>query len=210
MEALGAFSHDVRTPITSARMVVEVARRLSNGEDLRLDNELARMLLDSLGDLQDLVDGLQEMARLGRGRLALAPTPCDVSAIVAAAAAIASPTTLTGTVPAGIEANWDAVRLAPALAAFIATADRLGDASRAVSLGFREASGRVFLTFSSGVPTGPEVPIGADAGFAFFRARQLVVAAGGSVDCGRASQYAELRVELPRGGTWGGGIGRDA
>lgn len=210
MEALGAFSHDVRTPITSARMVVEVARRLSNGEDLRLDNELTRMLLDSLGDLQDLVDGLQEMARLGRGRLTLAPMPCDVAVIVAAAAAMASPTALIGTVPAGTEANWDAARLTQALAAFIATVDRLGDASRVVNVTFREAAGRVMLTFSSGVPTGPEVPIGADAGFAFFSARQLVVATGGSVDCRRTSQYAELRVELPRGGPRGGGIGRDA
>ena len=57
-EAMGAFAHEVRTPLTSIRMVMELGRRQSTGGQLVLDRELANMLSTSVDDLQRLADDL--------------------------------------------------------------------------------------------------------------------------------------------------------
>jgi len=58
-EAMGAFAHEVRTPLTSIRMVLELARREGTNGELVLDGELAGMLDASVDDLQQLADDLQ-------------------------------------------------------------------------------------------------------------------------------------------------------
>ena len=68
-EAMGAFAHEVRTPLTSIRMVMELARRQSSEGQLMLDAELAEMLSSAVDDLLGLADDLQEGSRLERGKL---------------------------------------------------------------------------------------------------------------------------------------------
>lgn len=197
-EAMGAFAHEVRTPLTSIKMVMELARRQSRDGEFVLDAELAEMLRTSVDDLQELADDLQEASRLERGKLVLAQGPCDLGAAVDAAREIMTHgPELAGTSPHGIEGPWDARRLVRAIAGFAQAANRIGDGSGTVRFDWEDAEDTLRLTFGSGKPGGEPRQIAADAGFSFFRSRQLVVAMGGSVHCNRAERYIEFIVELP-------------
>lgn len=197
LEAMGAFAHEIRTPLTSIKMVLELGKRQSSGGDLVLDPELAEMLKTSVDDLQLLADDLQETSRLERGRLKLAPGPCDLAAAVAAAGDLLHGISIEGDVPAGLEGPWDAARLVRAVAGFAESANRIGNGSGVVQLSLSETAGAIELRFTSGEPGGEERPMAADAGFSFFRSRQLVLAMGGSVHCQRAERFATFSVALP-------------
>jgi signal transduction histidine kinase len=197
-EAMGAFAHEVRTPLTSIKMVMELARRQSKDGEFVLDAELAEMLRASVEDLQELADDLQEASRLERGRLVLATGPCDLGAAVdAAREMLTQGPELAGTSPHGVEGPWDARRLVRAIAGFAQAANRIGDGSGSVRFDWEESAGMVTLTFASGKRGGEPRAIAADAGFSFFRSRQLVVAMGGSVHCNRAERYVEFNIDLP-------------
>ena len=198
-EAMGAFAHEVRTPLTSIKMVMELARRQSAEGSLLLDDELAEMLRTSVDDLQTLADDLQETSRLERGRLNLSTGPCDLAAAVEAARDLLRGIAILGEVAPGIEGPWDAAHLVRAIAGFAESANRIGDGSGSVVLDLAIGPESVELAFCSGVAGGNERPIAADAGFSFFRSRQLVLAMGGSVHCQRAERFATFRVALPLG-----------
>lgn len=196
-EAMGAFAHEIRTPLTSIKMVIELARRQSEGDELRLDGELADMLRTSVDDLQLLADDLQEASRLERGRLTLSPGPCDLAAAINAAGDMLRGIHLSNAATVDIEGPWDAPRLVRAIAGFAESANRIGDGSGIVTLDVTPVAGAVELRFCSGHPQGDERPIAADAGYSFFRSRQLVLAMGGSVHCRRAERFATFVVALP-------------
>lgn len=196
-EAMGAFAHEVRTPLTSIKMVMELAKRQSRDGELVLDTELADMLRTSVEDLQTLADDLQESSRLERGKVALSAGPCDLATAFAAARELSSHVALAAEIDNGIEGPWDAARLVRAIAGFTEAANRIGDGSGTVRAAAAAGTEAVTLTFVSGEPGLEERAIAADAGFSFFRSRQLVLAMGGSVHCHRAERYASFRVELP-------------
>lgn len=197
-EAMGAFAHEVRTPLTSIRMVMELARRQSTEGQLLLDTELADMLTTCVDDLQHLADDLQEASRMERGKVAISHGPCDLGAAVEAARALTGRDIhIVGPVPERIEGPWDVPRLVRAIAGFTTAANRIGNGSGEVRFGHWSLPSTVQLCFESGVP-GPETkPVSADAGFAFFRSRQLIVAMGGDVRCTRGERYARIVAELP-------------
>ncbi len=194
---MGAFAHEVRTPLTSIKMVIELARRQSRSGGLLLDDELVAMLETSVDDLQQLADDLQETSRLERGKLNLSPGPCELSVAVEAARELLGPLELIGIPEPNIEGPWDAARLVRAIAGFANASNRIGDGSGKVHLEAIRRETVAELTFTSGFPSGEPREIAADAGFAFFRARQLVLALGGSVHCERAQRFATFRVALP-------------
>lgn len=197
-EAMGAFAHEVRTPLTSIRMVMELARRQSPEGQLNLDAELAEMLAASVDDLQRLADDLQEASRMERGTVAISHGPCDLGAAIEAARALTGrEIDIAGPTPDGIEGPWDVPRLVRAVAGFATAANRMGNGSGQVRFGYHQGPHETRLSFESGVP-GPETkPVAADAGFAFFRSRQLIVAMGGHVTCIRGERYVKVVVALP-------------
>jgi signal transduction histidine kinase len=196
-EAMGAFAHEVRTPLTSIKMVMELARRQSQEGELILDAELAEMLRASVEDLQMLADDLQETSRLERGKVNLSFGPCDLAAAIDAARDLLHNIEIVCAIDPGIEGPWDAARLVRAIAGFSESANRIGNGSGAVQLVCQQRSDGIDLVFTSGEPGRPERAIAADAGFSFFRSRQLVLAMGGSVHCQRAERFATFRVALP-------------
>jgi signal transduction histidine kinase len=204
-EALGAFAHEIRTPLTSIKMVMELGSRQSRDGQLVLDAELAEMLRTSVEDLQRLADELQETSRLERGRLVLATGPCELgAAIEAARGLLGGQPAIEGELRGEVEGPWDAPRLVRALAGFALSVNRMGDGSGTVTLEVTGTAEGVTLCFTSGPPCEASRPVSADAGFSFFRARQLVLAMGGSVHSGRAERFATVTVVLPLG-TQGGG-----
>ncbi|MBA4180140.1 MAG: hypothetical protein C0506_06075 [Anaerolinea sp.] len=202
-EAMGAFAHEIRTPLTSIRMVMELARRQSSDGKLLLDTELAEMLKASVDDLQHLADDLQEASRLERGKVPVLFGPCDLGAAVdAARELLGHAVSIEGVVPAGIEGPWDVARLVRAIAGFAESANRMGNGSGTVEFQCAADGEACRVGFSSGAPGASTKPIASDAGFAFFRSRQTILAMGGNVDCIRGERYARIDARLPwhRGG----------
>ena len=204
-EAMGAFAHEIRTPLTSIRMVLELARRQAVGGQMLLDSELTTMLNASVDDLQRLADDLQEASRLERGKVTLSPGPCDLGAAVEAARELLGPNLrLEGPTPVDIEGPWDAPRVVRAIAGFTQSANRVGNGSGAVDFRCTVTPEQVALHFASGTPEGSPREMAADAGFPFFRSRQFVVAAGGSVEWDRRERFVAITVTLPLADTSGG------
>jgi sensor histidine kinase regulating citrate/malate metabolism len=85
------------------------------------------------------------------------------------------------------------------IAGFAEAANRIGDGSGVVHLEAHRAGSEAELTFTSGARRPNSREIAADAGFGFFRSRQLVLAMGGSVHCERAERFATFCVALPLG-----------
>ena len=198
-EAVGAFAHEIRTPLTSLRMVIELARRQSRADgDLVIDGELASMLDESIAGLQRLADDLQEQSRLERGRVTAGTGPCDLRAALAAAAEMVGPRiTFAGEEADEIEGPWDAGKLVRALAGFAESANRIGDGSGTVRVRTSVQPTSLLIEFSSGEPSGEERPVAADAGFSFFWGRQYILAAGGSVHVLRRERFCSYTITLP-------------
>lgn len=199
-EAMGAFTHEIRTPITSIRMVMELARRQSKAGQMLLDGELAKMLNSSVDDLQQLADDLQELSRMERGKVVVSTGPCDLAAALEAASElIGRDIEIAGQVPEGVEGPWDVPRLVRAIAGFATAANRIGNGSGEVRFRHHLTQCSMRLAFESGQPGPRTKPVSADAGFAFFRARQLIVTMGGTVECTRGERYAKIVADLPLG-----------
>ncbi|MBN9493951.1 hypothetical protein J0H33_11480 [bacterium] len=198
VEAIAAFSHEIRTPITSLKMLVELGRRHGAEGEALFDRELTELLVLTVDELTRLVDDMQQASRLMRGMLALERAPQRLSAVLDNA---------RDELPAGIEFEpgefedvsgmWDGPRLAAALAQFAVAVDRLGDGLGNVRTRIETTGTDVMIEFTSGGPPGSGQFFTADAGYGFFRARQLVIAAGGSVECRRSEGFSLVRLMLP-------------
>ncbi len=197
-EMIGAFVHEMRTPLTSLRMVIEIARRSSQGPGITLDDELTTMLQQALGDLQGLADNMQEASRLERGKVRTNPAPCDLATVLAGAREeLDGACTLQLDDPASVEGSWDAPRLQDAIAAAARSAARCGDGTNTVRCAVNATPAACTLTLSCGEPGGEPRPVNADLGYPFFRAYITVLALGGSVDVDRAENYCAISLTLP-------------
>jgi two-component system sensor histidine kinase KdpD len=80
---LAAVSHDLRTPLASAKAAVTSLRSREIEWDAEDHDELLATADESLDRLATLVDNLLDMSRLQAGALAVFPRPSDLSEIVA-------------------------------------------------------------------------------------------------------------------------------
>ncbi len=80
---LAAVSHDLRTPLASAKAAVTSLRSHDVEWDAEDHDELLATADESLDKLARLVDNLLDMSRLQAGALAIFPRPADLAEIVA-------------------------------------------------------------------------------------------------------------------------------
>ena len=80
---LAAVSHDLRTPLASAKAAVTSLRSQDVEWDAEDHDELLATADESLDKLARLVDNLLDMSRLQAGALAIFPRPTDLAEIVA-------------------------------------------------------------------------------------------------------------------------------
>jgi hypothetical protein len=200
VEAIGAFSHEIRTPITSLKMLVELSRRHGEGGEGRLDAELMGLLQLTVDELTRLVDEVQESSRLMRGSVMLTGSLCRLGAVVASARdAMPAGVSFDDGVFEDIEGWWDSEHLAQVIAGFATTVDRLGAGDGHVRTTFASDGDGFVVSFESGVRAGAEREMTAEAGFAFFRARQFLLAMGGSLQCERRDGFTLIRFGVPCG-----------
>lgn len=199
-QALASFAHEVRTPLTSIRMVLDLARDSSGGGGLSLDAELTRMLEQSLQDLDELADGVQLLSRVERGKLGVECAESTLEAVLARAVE-----ELEGRVALDLEpipefiGRWDEGHIASILAACAVAADRGGEASGSEQCGYIGSSGGVTVEFVSGTPSGPPDTQSPDLGFAFLRAAVIAELMGCSIVVSHQAGHCAVQVTLPAG-----------
>ncbi|MFN0145548.1 MAG: sensor histidine kinase [Dehalococcoidia bacterium] len=198
-EALGAFAHDLRSPLTSIGMVFELGDRAAGDGAITFDAELFRMLKTSIDTIESLADGIQEVTRLERGRVALSRGPAELGAAIRAAAELLAPAvTVSGDAGATpLAGPWDAARLAQAIAEMATAVNRSGAGTGQVTLQVAPGAGTVSVTIESGTPGGRPREVASDLGFGFFRARALMLAMGAAVGCARSQGYFRVTLRLP-------------
>jgi len=82
-EFLSIASHELGTPITALRLLVEtLIRALRRKVDERQTAEMVGAIEDQILRLSRLVETLLDVSRIAEGRLTLAPEPVDLSALV--------------------------------------------------------------------------------------------------------------------------------
>lgn len=198
-DATGAFAHDMRTPLTSIVMVLDIARSMSEEGDLTLDAELEKMLRGAVEAIHELVDDFHESSRIERSKLTFATAPADIQAIIDAAIEDAACDVSMESDPLkGIVAPWDEPRLTRAIGQLITSTDRLGDGAGTVSLSARAEPGDVVIELASGSMDGEPRAVSTDAGYPYFHGCQVVDAIGGSVVTERTTGGARLTVTLSR------------
>lgn len=197
-EALGAFAHDMNTPLNAVSMVIEVARRIGENEnELTLDEELTGLLMTSVKELGRLVSDLQDVSRIERGKQRLAPGPVNLVEVLNTARELLAKDIVIAGDLCECEGPWDRDRLGRMVADLARSANRCGAGTGEVSIDCAVGPETVSLMISSGTP-GQEIrPVTSEAGWGFFRARALLLAMGGSVEAMRTERYMAIDVTLP-------------
>ena len=194
-EAIGAFAHDLRTPLTALRMALDIGRQPGDRADavVMLDEQLAAMVDGALGEIERLVDALQESSRIERGKLRLERGPTALTEVLAHAAGLAGPQFHIEREPPGTSGPWDAGRLAGAIASVATAVARLAGAESAAIAARKGAA--IELEIRAGEPANAK-HCRATA-FAYFYARQILEAMGATVTDARAAGFAAVRISLP-------------
>jgi two-component system, OmpR family, sensor histidine kinase KdpD len=155
---LAAVSHDLRTPLASAKAAVTSLRSHDIEWDAEDHDELLATADESLDRLARLVDNLLDMSRLQAGALAVFPRPADLSEIVARSLDDLGPTTRSVTVdiPEDLpEVDVDPGILERVIANLIANAIRYSPAGSPPALTASSLRNRVELRI---IDRGPGIP----------------------------------------------------
>lgn len=195
--ALGAYVHDVRTPLTAIQMLLDLARDGDGG--LHFDAELAAMLTSSIDELQQLTDAMHEFSRIERGRLHVSRGPASLERAMATATSIAGRLRVAGGPAPALEGPWDPERLPRALAGLLLSADRAGDGSGTVRVSWTVEPAAVHGVFESGQAGGTPKPIDADAGFLYYSGCALLRAMRGEAEMRRTDRWCAISIALPLG-----------
>src|SRR5258708_134461 len=155
---LAAVSHDLRTPLASAKAAVTSLRSQDVEWDAEDHDELLARADESLDRLARLVDNLLDMSRLQAGALAVFPRPADMSEIVARSLDDLGPTAraVTVDIPEDLpEVDVDPGILERVIANLIANAIRYSPAGSPPALTASSLRNRVELRI---IDRGPGIP----------------------------------------------------
>lgn len=182
-----AISHELRSPLTRARLNAELS---APAPDAAADDRLAHAaLLQDLAQMRDLVSDLLETERLSNGHSALQREPVDLPALAAEVAAAAGAGRVQVVVDAAAQAALgqvpvDAMRLRLALRNLLSNALRHHPAEAGrVCLSLALDGGQALLSVRD---QGPGVPADqlAQLGSAFYRADSARARSTGGVGLG--------------------------
>ncbi len=198
-ETAAAFAHEIRTPLTSLVMALELGKSSGQPGTLHFEPDLASLLRASVDGLVALADTFQEVSRLERGLARLSLGQHSLAAVLAQASAQAAPIAFDVPAAAGeLHVTCDGGRMARAVAGLATGVDRAGSGSGAVDLSIDHVGDMVAVRLASGSdPGGADRPVGPDAGFGFYAAWLVVRAHEGELRAIRRDGFMEVVLSLP-------------
>ena len=132
-EFLSIASHELGTPITALRLLVETLQRaLRRKIDERQTAEMVCAIEDQILRLSRLVETLLDVSRIAEGRLALAPEPIDLTALVDRVVTRMTQVAVDAGCPVSFEAPgpvpgvWDRVRTEQVITNLLSNAFKYG------------------------------------------------------------------------------------
>lgn len=203
-EMAAAFAHEIRTPLTSLAMALELTDAGASEGELHLDAGLTALVRASLDGLNGLADEFQDASRLARGKLVLAKETLGLLLVVQTVRDLLAPavTLILLDGPPDRSIVGDPARLPHALAGIAGGVYRCGDGSGDVRLGFRASAISCSLEFTGGEDRGGTSRIpGPEAGYGFFAGRAILLASGADVEIVRRDGFMRAVVTLPVNGS---------
>ncbi len=132
-EFLSIASHELGTPITALRLLVEtLLRALRRKIDERQTAEMVGAIEDQILRLSRLVETLLDVSRIAEGRLTLAPEPIDLTALVDRVVTRMTQVAVDAGCPVSFEAPgpvpgvWDRVRTEQVITNLLSNAFKYG------------------------------------------------------------------------------------
>lgn len=219
-EFLSVASHELKTPITSLTLKLDLMKRLpaaSTDPRWRRSEQVMERQLRRLGRL---VDSLLDVSRISAGRLRLDLEELDLAATAREVAAslsdelAASGTALELNLPPHLIGRWDRMRVEQVILNLLGNAIKYGE-GKPVSLTLEEAGedarlivrdrgigvsapdlDRIFQRFERAVPSAHYGGLG----LGLYISRQIVEALGGTIHAASETEGATFTVVLPRTG----------
>jgi signal transduction histidine kinase/DNA-binding response OmpR family regulator len=223
-EFLSIASHELRTPVTSLKLQIQLLGRSLRGEGrvpFSVDNAVSKVQLaeEQIERLASLISALLDVSRIGAGQLVLDAREMDLSQMVQQVASrFADSAAIDGT-PIDIDAEkpvvgrWDPMRIDQVVTNLITNALKYGNGSPiAVRVGSDEQKA-VLSVKDRGIGIAPEhmdrifdrferavSPVAyGGLGLGLYITRHIVGAHGGSIEVeSEPGAGAEFRVTLPR------------
>jgi len=223
-EFLSIASHELRTPVTSLKLQIQLLGRSLRGEGrvaFSVDNAISKVQLaeEQIERLASLISALLDVSRIGAGQLVLDAREMDLSQMVhSVASRFADSAAIDGT-PIDIDAakpvvgRWDPMRIDQVITNLITNALKYGNGSPiAVRVGADEQKA-VLSVRDRGIGIAPEhmdrifdrferavSPVAyGGLGLGLYITRHIVGAHGGSIEVeSEPGSGAEFRVTLPR------------
>jgi signal transduction histidine kinase/HAMP domain-containing protein len=219
-DLVATVSHELKTPLTSIRLVVHLLLEETVGPLTPKQTELLLDARDNTERLLDVINNLLDLARIEEGRAQLRRVPESPGPLLRAAADTIKPRADDKQVALAVEAPddlppvaVDAERLGHALANLLDNALAHTQRGGRITLGAARSGGAVVLSVAdtgSGIPPehlphlfqrfyrvpGPSQEAGTGLGLAIVR--EIVTAHGGSITCeSRPGEGATFRIMLP-------------
>ncbi|HYO54995.1 PAS domain S-box protein [Archangium sp.] len=155
-EFLSIASHELKTPLTSLKLQLQMMqRRTERGDQRAYEPERVGKLVEQsnrqLARLARLVDDMLDIARIQTGRLVIEPRRVDAVELTREVLERLSPhlaeagTPATLEVPERLEAEWDRFRIEQVVTNLLTNAMRYGD-HKPVDVKLRSQDGRILLS----------------------------------------------------------------
>ncbi|MDQ3264939.1 MAG: CHASE domain-containing protein [Myxococcota bacterium] len=219
-EFLSVASHELKTPITSLTLKLDLMKRLPTVSADPRWKRSEQVMERQLRRLGRLVDSLLDVSRISAGRLRLDLDELDLAATAREVVAslsdelTASGTALELTLPPHLIGRWDRMRVEQVILNLLGNAIKYGE-GKSVSLTLEEAGedarltvrdrgiglaaedvDRIFQRFERAVPAANYGGLG----LGLYISRQIVEALGGTIHAISEGEGSTFTVMLPRSG----------
>ena len=218
-EMIGAAAHEMRTPLVPLALQLEMLRRGDLGDLTEEQRDVVDMLDRNVGRLQDLLESMLDVSRIGAGRFRVAPGPTDLAGVLRDVAAMfrgqarAAGIDLETSLPPHLPATADRRRIRQVAVNLISNAlkytpsggrvvvrsveahDAVGFAVEDTGRGFSEGQAAGLFELYHRLHRSPSDPPG--AGLGLYICRGIVEAHGGLIECASPGPGASFRVLLP-------------
>ena len=203
-EFMSIASHELHTPLTSMKLLTQLARRQLERDHVPMVRHLTQMER-SIGRMEQLINSLLDVARIESGKMEIRPEPCDLTTlcqqVVEEQAAVTDRAIVYTAPDETIEVEVDGERISQVITNLLSNALKYSPATSSVLLTLEQVGNSVILCVRD---EGPGIPAEALPHIfdRFYRAPGIEVQSGSGVGLGLGLHICRQIVELHGGQIW--------